>query len=112
VEQPELGGFATRLAADTATREIGGPVDSESWQAARTIVLSYVQGRQAAMHCIADLRRRSLETEGTRNDLQALRINAESLTEFWTGQSKFEIIYLLRLLDREIGRAEEQLPYS
>jgi hypothetical protein len=112
VEHPERSGFATRLDADRATRDLDAKAGEKKWEAARQVVLSYARGQQAAARCIADLKTLSRQRRGTPNDQIAMRINADGLYQSWLTENQFELRLALRLLDRNIASAQESLPYS
>ncbi|WP_440979761.1 hypothetical protein ACQHGV_05700 [Sphingomonas pseudosanguinis] len=100
VTYPKKSGFADRFDAERATADLTESIGSAQWQSARKVVLSFVEGRHHSYMCIKRMDDLLRNGDIPIVDRPAVKLNIESMRQFWSDGNQYQDVILLRLIDR------------
>jgi len=97
-----------RFAAEKALRDTaGGPIDA----ADRKLALDYVKARHAIAACAMDLQDTSRKLPLTPSDRKVVDDEINDIRSNYSGQTRYALAILIRLLDPDEARFEESIPF-
>lgn len=104
-------GYPLHHKALAATRGLKVLPGSAAWERARESVVSYIKQRRTLLPCIAQLETMKPREGWPYADWVILKQRVAGMRRDYSGQTRFELMLTLSLLDSDLAQQEITLPY-